>query len=249
MVKRTLIGLIAVLFTAFPAMAQLPPAAGITIDKTPVQGGTTTQCLYITSTRKVGSQACGGTATNITVGTTTVTGGTASGIVWNNAGVLAAGPTITDATGNLTLPTNAVVTLPTTGSALLPSLTSSVDTTSGVYFRAAGTVAITTSGSARWEFATNLLRGTNNGVVGFSSNLPSNSLDTGISRVSAGVLGVGTGTTGSVAGTLQALNVTLGSGGVLQLGNAYAVGVVAMTGTVTLKDSSGTTVRVLVANP
>ncbi len=41
-------------------------------------------------------------ATTITVGTTLVASGTASGILWNNAGVLASGPALTDSTGNLT---------------------------------------------------------------------------------------------------------------------------------------------------
>ncbi len=38
-------------------------------------------------------------ATAITVGTTTITGGTASGILWNNAGVLASGPATTNGSG------------------------------------------------------------------------------------------------------------------------------------------------------
>jgi len=43
-------------------------------------------------------------ATTITVGTTAVASGTASGILWNNAGTLASGPALTDTTGNVTLP-------------------------------------------------------------------------------------------------------------------------------------------------
>lgn len=39
----------------------------------------------------------------ITVGTTPVTSGTASGLLWNNAGVLASGPTTVTALGNITL--------------------------------------------------------------------------------------------------------------------------------------------------
>lgn len=38
------------------------------------------------------------------VGTTAITGGTASGLLWNNASVLASGPAITDATGNISIP-------------------------------------------------------------------------------------------------------------------------------------------------
>ncbi len=38
-------------------------------------------------------------ASSVVVGTTTISGGTASGILWNNGGVLAAGPALTSATG------------------------------------------------------------------------------------------------------------------------------------------------------
>lgn len=48
-------------------------------------------------------------ASSIVVGTTTITGGTASGILWNNAGVLAGGPAVTDATGNVNAATAAAV--------------------------------------------------------------------------------------------------------------------------------------------
>ena len=41
-------------------------------------------------------------ATTIIPGTTTITGGTANGILWNNGGVLAVGPATSDASGNLT---------------------------------------------------------------------------------------------------------------------------------------------------
>lgn len=45
---------------AWPAFAQLPGGSDIQIGRTPVIGGTTSQCLYVTSTNKVGNQACGG---------------------------------------------------------------------------------------------------------------------------------------------------------------------------------------------
>ena len=109
MMRRLTLAALAVAISS-PVSAQLPPSGGITINTTPVTGGTTTNCLFITSTRKVGSQACGsGTAANVTVATTTITGGTASGILWNNAGVLAAGPTTTNAAGSVALPSAATV--------------------------------------------------------------------------------------------------------------------------------------------
>lgn len=247
MMKRLLI-LIGCLLWALPALAQLPGDA-IVINKTPVISGTNTNCLNITS-GKVGQVACGGgTATNITVATTTITGGTTSGIVWSNAGVLAAGPTTTDTTGNLNLAASSAVILPTTGSASNPSLTSAVDTSTGIYFRASQALDLTTNGVLRIELAQGIFRSASTGVFGWSSGLASSAADTSLSRTAAGTVGIGTGATGSIAGTLSVLNVTLGSTGVLQLGNAYAAGTVVQTGTVTLKDSSGTTVRVLVANP
>lgn len=95
---------------AWPALAQLPGGSELQIDRTPVIGGSTPNCLYITSTNKVGQQACGaGTAADVTVGTTTITGGTASGVLWKNSGVLAAGPTTTDGTGNIAIPSAATI--------------------------------------------------------------------------------------------------------------------------------------------
>lgn len=62
--KRWLLSLLLAMLTiapaTLPALAQLPPGGGIQVNQTPVQGGATTQCLFITSTHKVGSQACGG---------------------------------------------------------------------------------------------------------------------------------------------------------------------------------------------
>lgn len=47
--------------------------------------------------------------TTITAGSTAVAGGTASGLLWSNASVLAAGPATTDATGNVALPSAATI--------------------------------------------------------------------------------------------------------------------------------------------
>jgi hypothetical protein len=43
-----------------PAVAQIPGGDSVAIDKTPVIGGTASDCLYVTSANKVGNQACGG---------------------------------------------------------------------------------------------------------------------------------------------------------------------------------------------
>src|SRR5262245_32070317 len=46
----------------------------------------------------------------IVVGTTTITGGTASGMLWSNAGVIASGPVTTDTSGNITMPATTTLT-------------------------------------------------------------------------------------------------------------------------------------------
>ncbi len=72
------------------------------------------------------------TATNITVGTTTITGGTASGILWKNAGVLAAGPATTNSSGALTLGNGASINFGASSDGILGA-------TSGAFlFRADG---------------------------------------------------------------------------------------------------------------
>lgn len=87
MVRRLLPLLLALL--AFPAEAQLPPSGGIVVNQTPVQGGTTTQCLYITTTHKVGSQACStGSVSTFSAGTTGFTPSSATSGAVTLAGVL-----------------------------------------------------------------------------------------------------------------------------------------------------------------
>lgn len=273
---------------AWPALAQLPGGSEVQIDRTPVIGGTSPNCLYITSTNKVGQQACGGgTAANVTSGTTTVTGGTTSGIVWNNAGTLTAGPNRTTTTGSLTLgaadaaspvaqaisvqsvvtgtsntagvdwtyngsqgtgtgaggsmifrtaPAGLTGSTPNSlstaltlnasqqavfanGTIALPAATFSNDLTTGLYSRVTATLGVTTSGAARAEFSGTGLRLPSTLVYAFSStNVPSGSPDLGLSRVSAGVIGVGTGPAGSTAGSLSMTGLTASGASVVLSG-------------------------------
>lgn len=108
MIARLLVRLIVALL-AFPASAQIPGGSDIQIDRTPVVGGTALQCLYVTSTNKVGNQACGsGTAANVQVGTTTVGGGTTTRVLYDNGGTLGEYP-ITG-TGNVVMSASPTLT-------------------------------------------------------------------------------------------------------------------------------------------
>ena len=51
----------------------------------------------------------GGGSGSLIPGTTVVSGGTNGGILWDNAGVLASGPALTDTSGNLALPASASI--------------------------------------------------------------------------------------------------------------------------------------------
>lgn len=124
--KRIFLGLVAAALLSIPASAQLPPAGGISIGKTPIQGGTNGQCLYQDSNGKVGEQACGGSG--ITVGTTTITSGTSGRVLYDNAGVV--GEMTNTGTGtvnvlqtapafvtSITLPSVAYASIPAPGNA------------------------------------------------------------------------------------------------------------------------------------
>lgn len=87
--KRFLSLALVALLAALPAQSQVPPGEGIVINQTPIQGGSSDQCLYKTTAGKVGAQACGtGTAADITVGTTTVTGAASGDLLTRGASAL-----------------------------------------------------------------------------------------------------------------------------------------------------------------
>lgn len=149
--KRLLSVLFSALVLAFPALAQLPPSTGVSINNTPVQGGTTAQCLYITTARKVGSQACGtGTAADIKVGTTTVSSGTTTRILYDNAGVL--GEMTTTGSGT-------VVVLATTPTLVTPILGVATGTSLALGGATIGSNALAVTGTALFNGAVTLASG------------------------------------------------------------------------------------------
>lgn len=105
----------------------------------------------------------------------------------------------------------------------------------GFYRRTTDLLDLTIAGGLRMEWSATAFRRNSAVVDGWTSGAASVAIDTGLSRVSAGVLALGNGTAGNASGTLQAN---------IQLSSTYVAGAVVGTGSVTLKDSTGTTYRV-----
>jgi hypothetical protein len=121
-------------------------------------------------------------------------------------------PAVAGTTSNAFLFSNAL-RLPN-GSATAPSLGGSgITGESGIYFTGAA-IGITDSGTSTILFDVNtspeITLGSGGLVDWSSTTVASGTPDTGISRISAGVVGVGTGAQGSVAGTLQAAALNCG---------------------------------------
>ncbi len=93
-----------------------------------------------------------------------------------------------------------------------------------------------------WEAvgATGILKGYSTGILGFTSGAVTAALDTAFSRVSAGVMGLGTGAQGSVAGTLSLSTIELGHATDTTLSRS-AAGVLAVEGVVIPSISSTNT--------
>lgn len=218
--KRFLVALF--LLISGPAAAQIPGPAGVVINQTPVQGGTSSNCLYITSANKVGQQACGsGSAAAITVGTTAISGGATTRILYNNAGALGeytlsgSGTVVAMANSpSFTTPTLGVATA-TSVSVALTALTApsmfGTDNTTGLTFPATGQVGITVGGAGRWLATATGLRGGRDIILGWASSAAANTTaDTSLSRVAAGVIGCGTGAAASVAGQCYGATIRTG---------------------------------------
>lgn len=103
------------------ARAQLPPASGLVINSTPVQGGSSGQCLFINN-QQLSSQACGGAGTVTSVSVTTANGvsGTVATATTTPAISLTLGAitpstvngnTLTTGTGTLTLAAGKTLTV------------------------------------------------------------------------------------------------------------------------------------------
>lgn len=102
-------------------------------------------------------------------------------------------------------------------------------------------IAYLQSASRNTSFTTvPLILNPNGGVVSIGSN--AGTADNGFSRISAGVIGVGTGANASFAGSLKLTDITVT--GNLQLGNAYVATPQVPTGYIIIKDSTGTAYKI-----
>lgn len=115
--RRFLI-VLSTLALAFPAWGQIP-GEPIAIGKTPVVGGVNGDCLTVSSGKVGQTAACGGAA-GLTVGTSTVTSGTDTRVLFDNAGVL--GEYAISGTGSVAMTMSPTLTTPTLGVAAGTSL-------------------------------------------------------------------------------------------------------------------------------
>jgi hypothetical protein len=101
-----------------------------------------------------------------------------------------------------------------TAAVAVPQLnTNNIVGTNGLEFNiASGNIAFATAGTVFFEFHNgSSFYGGSATLIGFSSNTNPTSAtpDTAISRVSAGILGIGTGAQGSIAGSIQCSSIAL----------------------------------------
>lgn len=134
-------------------------------------------------------------------------------------------------TGAMTLPN---------GTAALPALNIGGNN-KGFYGSVHDTIGVA-DGTARWSFGLTAI--VLNIGYNFGWGTVPSALDTNLSRISAGIIGVGTGAVGNVAGGLQAATLTLG--GVLTV---PGVTTAALTSTGTFTSGAGAQVGTLTNAP
>ena len=158
--RRTLAGvLFGLLFALSPAYPQTITASAqttIVVNTTPVTGGSNGQCLTISS-GTVGSGACG-SGGGLTVGTSTITSGTTTRILYDNAGVL----------GEYTLTgTGTVAVMQTSPTLITPVLGVATATSVAIGGCTIGSDVLCTSGTATLNGKTTVAGGS----FGLSGNI------------------------------------------------------------------------------
>lgn len=215
---KKLLALLLLLFP-LPTLAQIGPVGALTVGTTSVLNGTNGDCLTISNGKLGQTASCGG-ASGLTVGTSTITGGTTTRILYDNAGVLGE-YTLSGSGTVVAMASSPVFTTPSLGVASATSVTTAAGAAngpgvgigangSGLYERTSGVLDVTLAGTARAEFNSASLRLGSTGLFLWSSGAVTASGDTGLSRITAAIVGVGNGTATDVSGTLRAAALSAG---------------------------------------
>lgn len=204
--------------------------------------------LPTASTILLGGVKVDGTSITISGGVISTSGGSPAGsntwVQYNNNGAFGANSGFTcDSIGDIGV--SNVNVAPASGNPGVQLVHPSIGTTFSLAFTASprGFIIFDNTGSGSFPFWVNT------GVPSETLVLQASNVQVGLSTVSSspttGALivsgGLGIGGNISVAG-----NLTISSGSVLQLGSTYVAGVVVSTGTITIKDATGTIYNVLV---
>jgi hypothetical protein len=204
--RRTLAGvLFGLLFALSPAYPQTITASAqttIVVNTTPVTGGSNGQCLTISS-GTVGSGACG-SGGGLTVGTSTITSGTTTRILYDNAGVL----------GEYTLTgTGTVAAMQTSPTLITPVLGVATATSVAIGGCTIGTDVLCTTGTTTLNGKTTVTGGS----FGLSGNISAAAWTTAGIRY-ANVVATMTDTTSS--GTVAAAYTDVFGGNAVAASNA-----------------------------
>lgn len=95
------------------------------------------------------------------------------------------------------------------GAAATPGIAFAGSTTTGLFQRTTNVMAFAANGVQMWETTTDQFKLRSAAAMGWSSSTTGGA-DTAFTRVSAGVIGAGTGTAGSTAATLRAAALAAG---------------------------------------
>lgn len=154
-------------------------------------------------------------ADNITIGTSTITGGTTGRVLFDNAGVL--GEYVVSGSGNVAMTTSPVLTTPTLGAALATSINGLILTTS------TGTLTVA-NGKVVTVNSTLTLAGTDSTVMTFPSTSAT------IARTDAGQTFTGTQVFGLAQVGTSVTYTAAAAGPILKQGANGRVGTFAATG-------------------
>lgn len=234
--RRFVFGVLFALAFVGSAFAQ---QGGGVVMKGPVTPG---QCATWFATNILQGAACGGgTAGSIAIGTTTTTGGTNTRILFDDNGLVGEDGGLTYVKGTATV-------------------TAGLSTLAGHFVLSGPSVNTSTPANIVFNADTSPSPGDSGGTGAFAYKLGLYPSLYGFGIAAGELFGVipssamysfytTTGGVNTLSAAINAAGLALASGKVLQLGNAVVNGVPVSNGTVTMKDSAGVTVQVLVVHP